>query len=686
MQLEFAQSSMSPSFARKAAVYLALFLAFPAVLFAQTNYYGTNGTEYAIVGQLPGDQVHPDVALNSSGGFIVWQDNATDGSGWGISARRLDGTLSGTTWDQRVNIQGTNDQENAHVAMLKNGGAVFVWQGGAASRQHIYARFLTPTNVVSGGNLVTNYIWLNPDATSDFAVSTFTNTGSFQADPAVAVLADGNVVVVWQSFDQVGSSSLLDVYGQILSTNGTKISGEFLVNQFTTYNQRNPAVTALANGGFVVAWVSEQERSIAPDWGTNDAYYGVSGIARPSVDVYARLYDAGGEAQGNEFLVNADSNPATDPSVAATSDGNYIVTWSAKDLADAANSWDVYARTFDNVVGGVVERINSHISGDQYAPRISVIGGDYLIVWTSLGQDGSREGVFGQFVHKDGSMVGREFQINTSWISQQIQPAVASDNLNQFLVVWSGFTFGPNSFDLAAQRYLNVAALLPPIDAVYVWAPFTLSDGAYQPQLMVSWSALEGISISNYEIYADGSETPIAVTTDNVWTMTAADGLTTNSTHSFTVDYVTAEGVHSPMSPSASATTWSGGNWGGIPWEWMTTHYGDLSVDFDHNPPTYSWPSPNAPVDQGGPTLLQVFQTGGNPTNSVTWLQQKLTQTRQGLFLSWNTQPGHTYQAQATTNLVSWSNVGEPRLAAGTTDSLNVGGKSAGFYRVLFLY
>jgi len=59
----------------------------PAAVFAQTNYYTTNGTEYAIIGSLPGDQVFPDVALNSSGGFVVWQDNITDGSGW-ASARR----------------------------------------------------------------------------------------------------------------------------------------------------------------------------------------------------------------------------------------------------------------------------------------------------------------------------------------------------------------------------------------------------------------------------------------------------------------------------------------------------------------------------------------------------------------------------------------------------------------------
>ena len=121
-------------FARRAAICFCwgLFLGIPAAVFAQTNYYTTNGTEYAIIGSLPGDQVFPDVAVTPSGGFVVWQDNITDGSGWGVSATRLDSTLSGTLGTFRVNVQGTNDQENPRVALLKNGGAVFVWQGGTA--------------------------------------------------------------------------------------------------------------------------------------------------------------------------------------------------------------------------------------------------------------------------------------------------------------------------------------------------------------------------------------------------------------------------------------------------------------------------------------------------------------------------------------------------------------------------
>ena len=156
----------------------------PAAVFGQTNYYTTNGTEYAVIGSLPGDQVFPDAAVSTNGGFVVWQDNITDGSGWGISARRLDGTLSGTLGTFRVNVQGASDQENPRVALLKNGGAVFVWQGGAEGFQHIYARFLNSSNIFL--------------TTTDVLVSVPTN--NFQINPAVAVLNNSNVVVVWAQF------------------------------------------------------------------------------------------------------------------------------------------------------------------------------------------------------------------------------------------------------------------------------------------------------------------------------------------------------------------------------------------------------------------------------------------------------------------------------------------------------
>jgi hypothetical protein len=87
----------------------------------------------------------------------------------------------------------------------------------------------------------------------------------------------------------------------------------------------------------------------------------------------------------------------------------------------------------------------------------------------------------------------------------------------------------------------------------------------------------------------------------------------------------------------------------------------------------------------GGPTPMQVFVSGGDPTDSSTWLATKLTRTGQGMFLSWNAQPGFTYQVQVSTNFNTWSNVGSPRFAAGATDSIYVSGGSVGYYRIVLV-
>ena len=645
---------------------LSLLLATVSQASAQTNYYGTNGTEYALTGTAPGNHIYPDLAISSTNGFLVWQDNVTDGSGWGISACHLDSTYSAAS-TFRVNRIGTNNQEHARVAMLHNGGAVFVWQGGAHGFQHIYAEFLTPTNT-----FVT---------TNDILIDSFTNY--FQIAPTVAVLTNGNVVILWSSYDQAGTNSMQDIYGQIMTPTGTFVGTNFLVNQFTSYNQRTPAVAALSNGGFVATWISEQEVTAVGSYGSNTVYSSAGSVATPSVSAYARLFSPAGAALGSEFKVETDSNPCADPAVAGAADGSYLIVWGEYNQADSTNGWDIYARSFTNSTGGSVAVVNTRLYGDQYGPRISNIGLDYLVTWTSLGQDGSREGVYGQFLHNNGAAVGTEFRVNTTTAGSQMQAAPASDGVAQFLVLWSGvnYTNTPVNFDLYAQRYANAAAVLNPMSAPFVWAPFTLSNNIYQPRLTVTWPSVLGLSVSNYQVFLDGSATPAGIVTSNQWTMTAANGLTTNATHFFAVNYVVTGGRSAPLSATNSGTTWSGLNWGGIPYEWMAEYFGGY-VNGKYT--TRYWPAASTVLAPGF-TLTQVFVSGGSPLDSTTWLQGNLIQTSQGLFLSWNTQAGATYQVQNTVNFQSWSNVGSPRFAAGASDSIYIGGSSAGFYRVVLL-
>jgi len=194
------------------------------------------------------------------------------------------------------------------------------------------------------------------------------------------------------------------------------------------------------------------------------------------------------------------------------------------------------------------------------------------VVWTSLGQDGSREGVFGQFLHGIAPVDG-EFRVNTTTAGQQMQPVATSDGASQFVVVWTSYTGSPYSFDLFAQRYINVAAVLQPMAAPFVWAPFTVEQRRVSAAVGGFVAVLLGISVSNYEVYVDGAATPAAVVANNQiingqyyqWTMTTNNGLTTSSTHSFQVDYITTDGRRSPLSPSASGDNVQGYNWGGIP-------------------------------------------------------------------------------------------------------------------------
>jgi hypothetical protein len=443
--------------ARKIAVGASVAFAAPALLFGQTNY-APQGGEYNIAGALLGDQVRPALGISASGGYLVWQDNATDGDGWGIRARALDNSLNGVLSPFRVNSTAKYDQENARVALLNNGGSVFVWQGGRQGFQHIYARFLSSSNT-----------WLGLDQMVN------ASTKVFQANPAVAVLSNGNVVIAYASYN---TNTMQDVYGQIFSPAGQKIGGEFQLNQFTAFNQRTPAVVAF-NDGFIAAWISEQQRTAVQVPDPNTAIP-ASQLVFPSVDVYARLFDSNGAPSIAEFCVNSSSNACANPAIATTPDGTVMFAWSGHDSQVRNNSWDIYARPFTfpslmSYVPGIEQRVNTQLYGDQFAPQIAAQGSTYLVTWTSLGQDGSGAGVYGQFLTADGSRSGGEFRVNSTTLGSQQEPAIASDNSGRFLAAWTGPTYTTSQNDLFAQIYSN-GTYVPPNSPTNYGAPTFVGD------------------------------------------------------------------------------------------------------------------------------------------------------------------------------------------------------------------
>lgn len=628
-----------PSVSRALARLLALLpvLFGSALVFAQSGYTRLAG-EYSLSGALTGDQTRPALVFGPAGGYVVWQDNVTDGAGSGISAQRLNDNLSGTLAPFRVNEGGAGHQEFPQAAMLPNGAVVFVWQGGALGFQKIHARFLNPDGTF---------------ATGDILVGAETNQPSLH--PVVAVLAGGEVVVVWSRMEADGH--LRGICARRLSPAGALLGGEWLVNQASAYNQSKPAITALSDGGFVVAWMSESVRGGDPNIieTVSDAY---------AVDIFARRHDAAGQPLGNEFKVNTQVHHCDNPGVAATA-GGFTVVWEQRDTVVRTNSMDILARSYD--LAGVPVAppavVNSTTYGDQYAPRIATQGDTHLVLWTSLGQDGSYEGIYGRALTVTGAPNGEEFLVNSTTFNQQIHPALAADSTGRFLVVWSSFTGVAAGNDLYAQRYASAQPVPTPA------APSV--SAISQSRLAVSWAELAGYDLLHYAVYPDGG-TNALTTTNQIVVMS---NLVAGSAHSFRMEYVLRDGRRSALSVAGHGTTWGeDGNLDGLPDDWQALHWG-------LNP--LGWPSPNADSDGDGASNVQEFLAGTNPASRDSALRLGLQRNVQGLWLNWNTEPGFVYQVQVSTNATTWQNQGGARFAPATVDAVAVGGSDLRLYRII---
>jgi len=110
----------------------------------------------------------------------------------------------------------------------------------------------------------------------------------------------------------------------------TPVTPEQLVNSFTIGNQNDPRVETLADGSYVIVWVSEaQDGNLA--------------------GIFAQRYSAQGERIGTQLLVNDTAvEIQQDPSIAATEDGGFVIVWESRNQ-DQPGSFDfgVYGQRFD---------------------------------------------------------------------------------------------------------------------------------------------------------------------------------------------------------------------------------------------------------------------------------------------------------------------------------------------------
>ncbi len=422
---------------------------------------------------------------------------------WTVCGPRL-----GTAWadDVQVNTYTSGDQLRPSVAMAAGGDFVVVWDslgsdGSDASLESILGQRYAADGTPAGGELQIN-----------------TYTSGRQRNPSVALNADGDFVVVWDSEGSAGTdSSYASIQGQRYAADGSAVGGQFQVNTYTSGSQGRPRVAVDSDGDFVVVW----ESSGSP--GKDSSFTSVQG----------QRYASDGSAVGGQFQVNTYTLITQgNPSVSLDADGDFVVVW---------DSWGSYGTdsyfhsiqgqryAADGSAAGGELQINTYTTAIQLRPSVSLdAAGDFVVVWESqgsVGTDSSTISIQGQRYAADGSAAGGQFQVNTSTFNVQSHPTVSLDADGDFFVVWQTLDLpmppgSPAGDSLQGQRFAADGSL---VGAELQLSTYTSDDQNYpvvaldaDGDAVVVWQSrgsgstdVDGTSIQRTpaaSIFADGFE------------------------------------------------------------------------------------------------------------------------------------------------------------------------------------
>ncbi len=123
-------------------------------------------------------------------------------------------------------------------------------------------------------------------------------------------------------------------------------------------------------------------------------------------------------------------------SVAICADGSYVVVWSSQN--QDASGWSVIARRFSASGLAITAelQVNQFTSGDQKWARVaSDSQGNFVVTWTSLGQDATPSSVYARRFDSQGNALGNEFRVNAGSNGSQRNSVVAIDWQSQAFVV-----------------------------------------------------------------------------------------------------------------------------------------------------------------------------------------------------------------------------------------------------------
>ncbi len=360
------------------------------------------GSEIAVNTYTTAAQDDAAVAMARDGGFVVVWETPSDGAADGIAGRRFDAAGAPAAGEFDVNTTTIGSQDDAHVAMGADGRFVVVWEAPDGTADGIFGQRYDAAGSRLG---------------AEFRVNT--NNGGTEYSPFAAVLPGGGFVVTWSVFgspDPAPDGSEGAVMARIFDAAGSPAGGEFVVNSYTPGYQ-NFGYVAAGGSGFVIAWESQQ-------------------VAGSAYDVFAQRFDAAGNRLGGEFQVNSvTTDSQSSYPLAMAPDGRFVILW----LGPDGNGSGIFGQRFDaaGVPLGAELQVNSYTTGAQaQATPASDAQFNFVVTWYSVGQDGDGRSVRGQRFDSAGARRGGEFAVSAFTTGNQHDSWVGSDEVGNFVVAW----------------------------------------------------------------------------------------------------------------------------------------------------------------------------------------------------------------------------------------------------------
>ncbi len=262
-------------------------------------------------------------------------------------------------------------------------------------------------------------------------IQVMAETENVQPVPSVAMDASGDFVVAWQEALVFGQAT--NVYAQLYNSAGVVQGSEFIVNSGTAIAS-GPAAAMDASGDFVITF-------------------------QDGPDIDARRYNAAGVAQGSQFVVNSDTARIQGFSLAMDSAGDFVVAWESYDQPSGQPA--IVAQRFN--AGGTAQGseflVTAALAGGQYNPAAAMDStGDFVIAWEHAGGGSSGWGAYAQRYNASGAAQGSAFLVNAYTFGNEDIPSVAMDSAGDFVVAWEVQNNDASGVNIYAQAYDSAGA------------------------------------------------------------------------------------------------------------------------------------------------------------------------------------------------------------------------------------